>query len=52
MKGKISEWKPILTGIPQGVVVAPLLYNICVADIPRSSGIEISHFSDETAAYT
>jgi hypothetical protein len=43
MVGTFSEWKPISAGVPQGAFLAPLLYNIYAADIPRRSGIEISH---------
>jgi hypothetical protein len=27
MEGNIFEWKPILGGVPQGAVLAPLLYS-------------------------
>jgi hypothetical protein len=46
-----SEWKPIHAGVPQGSVLAPLLYNVYVSDIPRRPGIEISQFADDIAAY-
>jgi hypothetical protein len=36
----------------EGPVVAPLLCNVYVADIPRRPVIEISQFADDTAAFT
>jgi hypothetical protein len=53
IEGKLSEWKPISAGVPQRVVLAPLVYNIVyVADISRRPGIEISQFADDSAAFT
>jgi hypothetical protein len=48
----VFDWKPERAGIPQGAVLAPLLYNTYVVVIPRIPGIEISQFADDTAAYT
>jgi hypothetical protein len=54
MEGKFSEWKPIRVGVPQGAVLAPLLYSlhVYVTDIPRRTGIETSKFADNSAAFT
>jgi hypothetical protein len=42
----------IRAGVPQGAVLFSLLCNICVADVFRRPGIEISQFADDTAAST
>jgi hypothetical protein len=52
MERPFSDWKPIRADMPQGVILASLLYNIYVADILRRPRIEISQFADDTAAYT
>jgi hypothetical protein len=52
MEETFSEWESIRAGVPQDAVLALLLYNIYVVDIPRRPEIEISQFADDTAAFT
>jgi hypothetical protein len=52
MEIHFSEWKPIRAGVPQGPVLASLLYSVYVADIPRRSEIEVSQFPDDIATCT
>jgi hypothetical protein len=46
---EISDPFPIIAGVPQGSVLAPILYNIYTSDIPSSPETILATFADDTA---
>jgi hypothetical protein len=48
IRGKFSEWIKILSGVPQGSVLGPLLFVIFINDIDIGIISKISKFADDT----
>jgi retron-type reverse transcriptase len=51
MEGEISTPRTMQAGVPQGSVLAPLLYNLYINDIPRTLGVHFGLFADDTCIY-
>lgn len=50
--GSKSNVHNILAGVPQGSVLAPMLFNLFINDIPRSPKCMLALFADDTAIFT
>ena len=48
MQGSFSEWVDVLTGVPQGSVLGPLLFLIFVNDLPNWVSNSMRMFADDT----
>ena len=46
-----SDWAPVLSGVPQGTVLAPLLFSLYINDISSDIESEIRLFADDCVCY-
>ena len=49
--GKYSTRQAIASGVPQGSVLSPLLFNVMIRDIPNLEGVQCTKFADDIAIY-
>lgn len=49
--GVESSWSPVISGIPQGSIMGPILFTLFVNDLPQKINSIISMFADDTKLY-
>ncbi|PKU39104.1 pol- hypothetical protein [Limosa lapponica baueri] len=48
VNGLMFKWKPVMTGISQGLVLGPVLFNIFVGDMDSGIECDLSKFANDT----
>jgi hypothetical protein len=51
VNGQESEYCPVLSGVPQGSVLGPLLFLLYINDLPRNISSECRLFADDALLY-
>ena len=51
VNGSESEWANVLSGIPQGSILGPVMFTLFVNDLPNEVNSIISMFADDTKLY-
>ena len=52
LNGQTSEWRKIMSGIPQGSVLGPLLFLIYINDLPDGINSLCKIFADDTSLFS
>ena len=51
VNGVKSDWVPVLSGVPQGTVLGPLLFSLYITDIIENIDSELRRFADDYVCY-
>lgn len=51
VNGQASEYCPVISGIPQGSVLGPVLFVIYINDLPQAVNSDVYLFEDDTKLY-
>ena len=51
IRGSYSEWSPVISGVPQGSILGPIMFPIYVNDIPNIITSTAKLFADDSKIY-
>ena len=51
INGYSSDWSPVLSGVPQGYILGPLLFILYINDLPSAVCSPMKIFADDVAMY-
>ena len=51
IRGSYSEWSPVISGVPQGSILGPIMFPIYVKDIPNIITPTAKLFAHDTKIY-
>ena len=52
LNGQTSDWETIHSGVPQGSILGPLVFLICINDLRDNLNTNVKLFTDDTSLFS